>query len=86
MRGETLIAEALTAAGLDAREIDGWVYVLLPDGLLLWIGAWDGVGLDAHIYDEVPEWFGQVESTLTSGDPTVLTGPADQARTPEGEA
>jgi hypothetical protein len=48
------IATALTAAGLLAVSVDGWVYVQLPDGRAMCISAEYGASLDVDFYDSDP--------------------------------
>lgn len=55
--GEDRIAAELVAAGLDARTIDGWVYVALPDGRCLEITAEWGSSLLGRVYETPPDWF-----------------------------
>lgn len=57
LRGHEQIAASLCDAGLDAKPIDGWVYVALPGERLLYIGAEYGQSLDATVYDSIPAWF-----------------------------
>lgn len=55
--GSELIAQELALMGLDARVIDGWVYVAVVGGRLLYIGAEYGASLDATVYPHRPLWF-----------------------------
>lgn len=56
-RAHERIAGELTEAGLDARPIDGWVYVALDDGRLMCISAEYGQSLDVSFYASPPAWF-----------------------------
>ncbi len=55
MRGEQdyeIIAGLLTEQGLDARPIDGWVYVVLGDGRVMCISAEWGSSLSVSLYPD----------------------------------
>lgn len=42
----------LTEQGLDARPIDGWVYVVLTDGRVMCISAEYGQSLEVTVYPD----------------------------------
>lgn len=56
LTGNEEIAAALRSAGLDARPMDGWVYVQIGDRVL-YIGAEYGASLECAWYSPEAEWW-----------------------------